>query len=133
MGLNIAKNRQGRCRSAKWLMLIWAGLLLVACNNTSSDYMANISSGKPEVATAAMSKAAQEKSRQAIVPLIKRLHDEDPAIRLSAIRALRRITGQDMGYRSYESPVKRAQAIQRWWDWVHQQNIATSQKAQTGD
>ncbi len=94
----------------------------------SSDYVKNISAGKPEVATVAMNKAAQTKSRRAIVPLVKRLYDEDSAIRLSAIRALENITGEDMGYRSYEPEVKRIAAIKRWEAWMVEEGLASGQE-----
>ena len=86
--------------------------------------MKNISSAKPDVATGAMSQAAENKSTRSIVPLVKRLYDEDPVIRLSAIRALREITGQDFGYRYYEPEVQRIEAIKRWQAWLVQQNLA---------
>ncbi len=94
----------------------------------SGDYVKNISASEPEVATEAMNKAAQNKSRRAIVPLVKRLYDEDPAIRLSAIRALENITGEDMGYRSYEPEVKRMAAIKRWEAWLVQEGLLSGQE-----
>ena len=86
--------------------------------------MKNISSAQPDVATEAMNQAAKNKSTPAIVPLVKRLYAEDPVIRLSAIRALKDITGQDFGYRYYEPEVKRIEAIKRWQAWLVQQNLA---------
>ena len=98
--------------------------LLSGCNLlTSGDYVKNISASQPEVATEAMNKAAEKKNRQAIVPLVKRLYDEDPVIRLSAIKALKNITGEDMSYHSYEPEVKRIAAIKRWEAWLIEQKI----------
>ena len=111
--------------------LFWAcGVLLSAgCNpGVSGDYVKNISSAKPEVATEAMSRAARNENRRAIVPLVKRLHSEDPVIRLSAIRALKDITGQDLGYRYYEPQVKRVEAIERWQAWLLEQNLVVTQE-----
>ena len=95
---------------------------------TGGDYVKKISSPQPEVAREAMNKAAQNKSRRAIVPLVKRLYDEDPAIRLSAIRALEDITGEDMGYRSYEPEVKRVAAIKRWEAWLVQEGLVSEKE-----
>ena len=58
-----------------------------------------------------------------IVPLVKRLYDEDAAMRLSAIRALKDITGEDMGYRHYEPEVERVAAIKRWEDWLVKEGL----------
>lgn len=103
--------------------LFWSG-----CNSgVSRDYVKNISSAKPEVATDAMNKAAENKSTRAIVPLVKRLYSEDEAIRLSAIGALKEITGQDLGYRYYEPETKRVQAIKRWEAWIVEQNLVGTQ------
>jgi hypothetical protein len=104
-------------------------LFSAGCNSgLSGDYVKNISSAKPEVATEAMSQAARNKSSRAIVSLVKRLHSEDPVIRLSAIRALKDITGQDLGYRSYEAQVKRVKAIERWQAWIVEQNLIVTQE-----
>ena len=85
--------------------------------------MGKISAAQPEVASQAMNKAAQKKDRRAIVPLVKRLYDEDSAIRLSAYRALQSITGEDMGYRNYEPEVKRVAAIKRWETWLVEEGL----------
>ena len=105
-------------------MLAWWLVVPLGCEAlVSGDYVQRISSIKPEVASAAMNEAAAAKNRRAIVPLVKRLYDEDPAIRLSAISALEDITGETMGYRSYESEVKRAAAVKRWESWLVEQGI----------
>ena len=117
-----------------WLVsgwLLWACWAVVpgGCGWVGSgDYVKNISAADPEVATVAMNKAAQTKSRGAIVPLVKRLYDEDPAIRLSAIKALQSITGEDMGYRSYEPEVKRIAAIKRWEAWLAEEGLVSEKE-----
>ena len=113
------------------LSLFWPcwTLLSAGCNpGVSGDYVKNISSAKPEVATEAMNQAARNKSSRSIIPLVKRLHSEDAVIRLSAIRALKDITGQDLGYRSYEPQVKRVKAIKRWQAWIVEQNLVVTQE-----
>ena len=95
----------------------------------SGDYVKRISSAKPDVASKAMNEAAAAQSRRAIEPLVKRLYDEDPAIRMSAIRALEDITGETIGYRSYESEVKRVAAIKRWEAWLVEQGLASEQES----
>ena len=107
-----------------WLILVCWAVLLSGCGwfGWGSD-VKNISAAKPEVATKAMSQAGQQKNREAIVPLVKRLYDEDPAIRLSAIKALKNITGEDMGYRSYEPEVDRIAAIKRWETWMIKEGL----------
>ena len=115
---------------AGWLLCLSWAVLLGGCSwfGGSGDYVTNISSPQPEVASKAMNKAAKEKSPLAIAPLVKRLYDEDPAMRLSAIKALHRITGEDMGYRSYEPQVKRMAAIQRWEAYLVQEGLQNEQE-----
>ena len=107
-----------------------AGLLLTGCGSAglSRDYLKDISAEKPEIATAAMNQAALAKDQKAVEPLIKRLYDEDPAIRLSAIQALQSITDQTMGYRSYESEVERTEAIKRWNVWLAEQKLKLAEE-----
>jgi hypothetical protein len=132
MQANASRTLQPKAAStATVLFLFWScwALLTSGCNlGASGDYVKNISSVKPDVATEAMSQAASNKSSRAIVPLVKRLHSEDPVIRLSAIRALKDITGQDLGYRSYEPQVKRVEAIERWQAWLVEQNLVVTQE-----
>jgi len=58
--------------------------------------------------------AAEQKDRDAVHALIGLLDDPDIAVRLYAIAALRRLTGNDYGYRYYASDADRAAAVARW-------------------
>ena len=130
--MNLHRTRQFKRGSlvAAWLLCVCWTVVPSGCAWLGSgDYVKNISSVQPEVASKAMNTAAQKKSRLAIVPLVKRLYDEDPVMRLSAIRALQRITGEDMGYRSYEPQVKRMAAIKRWEAWLIQEGLQNGQES----
>ena len=129
MSADRANKLKRGCLIAGWLL--WACWTVVpgGCGwLASGDYVKNISAGKPEVASVAMNEAATKKSRTAIVPLVKRLYDEDSAIRISAIRALKNITGEDMGYRSYAGQVERAAAIERWEAYLVQEGLVSVQE-----
>jgi hypothetical protein len=56
----------------------------------------------------------EEKS---VPPLIERLNDTDPVVRLSAHEELRRITGQDFGYIPWARPADNQKAIEQWRAW----------------
>ncbi len=112
------------------VVLAWWVVVPLGCAPlVSGDYVKRISSIKPDVAIKAMSEAAAAKSRRAIEPLVRRLYDEDPAIRMLAIGALEDITGETMGYRSYESEVKRVAAVKRWEAWLVEQGLAVEQES----
>ena len=117
------------CLIAGWLLWVCWAVGQSGCGWVASgDYVKNISSPKPEVATEAMNKAAQQKSREAIVPLVGRLYDEDAVIRLSASTALESITGEDMGYQSYGGEVERVAAIKRWEAWLVKEGLASEEE-----
>ena len=129
MSADRARKIKVGCLVGGWLLCVCWTVVPGGCGwLIGGDYVKNISAADPEVATVAMNKAAQNKSRRAIVPLVKRLYDEDPVIRLSAIRALQNITGEDMGYRSYEPEVKRVAAIKRWEAWLVEEGLVSEKE-----
>lgn len=75
----------------------------------------------PEGRLNAIVQAAADRDTTAIPDLIRQLASDDAAVRLFAIRALERITGQTMGYRHDDPPWKRADAIDRWATWARQE------------
>jgi HEAT repeat protein len=59
--------------------------------------------------------AAAESDDPADLPLlVEALDDDDAAVRLFAIEALERRTGQTHGYSPYAPPAERAEAVDRW-------------------
>ena len=125
MKLERARQFKRSCLIAVWLLSVCWMVVSSGCSwfGGGGNDVKKISAAQPEVAREAMNKAAQSKNRRAIVPLVKRLYDEDSAIRMLAIGALENITGQDMGYRSYGSEVERAEAIKRWEAYLVQEGL----------
>lgn len=62
----------------------------------------------------AIEDAAREGDQSAIGELIELLDSDDPAVRLMAINALERLTGQTYGFRHYDSMMQRRESIARW-------------------
>ena len=56
--------------------------------------------------------------------LVKSLVSDDPAVRLYAIGALERLTGETFGYRYYDGPAKREPAVKRWRQWLEDRTNA---------
>ena len=52
--------------------------------------------------------------RTAIRDIVQQLDSVDPAVRLLAISALQRITGQTLGYEHDAPQLQREEAIRRW-------------------
>lgn len=74
----------------------------------------------------AIQEAAQRNDRAAIPRLVEQLDADDAAVRAMAIATLRRLTGEDYGYRDYDPPELRRTAIQRWMHAVDQHPAAGS-------
>jgi len=79
----------------------------------------------PQERTTALLEAARAQDRGAISELIERLWSSDPAERMLASAALRRLTGQDFGYRHFDPETVRDRAAEQWrrW-WLSQQERA---------
>ena len=75
----------------------------------------------PESKIPAIEQAVRNKDRKVIPQLVTDLDDEDAAVRLYAIGALRRFTGEDHGYRCYDDAQARKRAVEEWKQWLAKQ------------
>lgn len=57
--------------------------------------------------------------------LVNLLEDDDPGVRLYAILALRKMTGQDYGYRYYQREIEREAAVARWREALRTGTVQT--------
>ena len=68
----------------------------------------------PLVRARAVGLARRQSDSRVMAPLVERLSDSDPVVRLAAHEELRKRTGQDFGYVPWASPEERAGATERW-------------------
>jgi HEAT repeat protein len=68
--------------------------------------------------------AAERRDRSAIPRLIECLSSDDPAVRMAAIRALERITGQTLGYEHSAPEWRRREMVDVWLAWLSQESPA---------
>lgn len=76
----------------------------------------------PQERTAALLATVRTEDGRSIPDLIVLLESSDPAQRMLAANALRRLTAEDLGYRHYDPPAARAiaaDAWRRWWTDQH--------------
>lgn len=92
------------------------GLVVAGC--TAPRPRASIVDEDASVKIRGIRRSVSEQDRAALGPLIDQLDSDDPAVRLYAIEALQRLTGQDLGYRYYDDELERRPAIQRWRQWL---------------
>ena len=52
--------------------------------------------------------------------IVEQLDSDDPAVRLIAIAALEKLTGETYGYHYDDPPFLREPAIERWVDYVNE-------------
>ncbi len=81
--------------------------------------------GKPQLASnhpldraQAAVRAAERGDASSIHALVDLLEDPDDVVRMVAIHSLRRLCGEDLGYRYYAGPAERAAAVGRWREAV---------------
>ena len=72
----------------------------------------------PDARIAAVLHVNRTRNLQALPYVIERLTDEESDVRFAAIRTLEDLTGETKGYRYYDPPDQREQALQRWRQWL---------------
>ena len=98
-------------------LLIVLTILFGGCL-ASPNYIARLQSDSPIEQMKVAAWLGKHKVVEAVPELIELLDESDPAVRLSAHRALVNITSEDFGYRFYEAePQLRAEAIERYRKW----------------
>ncbi len=115
-------------RNGGWYIFL-AGLALaagmagcVASTPQGGTLYQRLQSEDPAVRIDAIIQAGNRKDTKAIALLVDRLDDVLPDVRLFASISLRKITGKDFGWRHYDPPGLRDQAIGRWRKWVSKQH-----------
>jgi hypothetical protein len=84
----------------------------LACN--SSGPRAELSSPSPIARARATVALGERRDPTAVHKLVDLLEDPDQAVRMYAILTLRRMTGDDFGYRYFDREAERQPAVERW-------------------
>ena len=79
---------------------------------------ASLDADDPVLKIPAIADAAALDGEEELHRLVDALEHRDEAVRLFAIEALKLRTGQDFGYRPYDSPREREEAVARWRRWL---------------
>lgn len=91
------------------LPLLWVA---VGCTPPASE--GGFDSPDPAAKLYAIRAAGEAQDQDAIPHLIEQLDCDDAAVRMYAIVALEKITGQRLGYDPYAPAHKRREAVNRW-------------------
>lgn len=90
------------------------GLLLVLCSCGPAMTEGGFDAPSPAARSHAIEQAARTGDLDAIPKIVEQLDADDPAVRMLAIDALQRLTGETYGFHHYDPPHERHDAIQRW-------------------
>ena len=108
----------GRRTPRGTFLLICAAAAAAAAGACSAPApRASFDSNAPEERVMAAAEAAREGDAGATDDLIAMLDSADPAQRMLASEALRRVTGEDFGYHYADPAPRREEAIGRWVAW----------------
>ena len=99
---------------------------LVACQSSSRKELA---SPNPLERALAAVRLAEAGDAGAVHELVDLLEDSDRAVRMYAILALARLTGEDYGYKYYGSDLERALAVRRWRDALRAGEVVVRPRA----
>ena len=97
-------------------LVIFAALWVAGCGSLREHR--GIESHDPAEKIPAIVQAGDKKDKHAIPLLVKELNHDDPAVRLYAIEALHRITGETLGYHFYDDEDARKASVARWNEWL---------------
>ncbi len=98
-----------------------AFLCLLLAGGCSAEVKPAYDDPVPEARIGAIRRSAESMDRTQLANIIESLDDNDPAVRMAAIGALQRMTGDNLGYRFNATSAERAEAIARWKDWLSRQ------------
>lgn len=97
------------------MRLTFLGLLALLCGCADQPVSeGGFNARDPQSKLYAIHRAGETRDASAIPHLIEQLGSDDQLVRMYAITALDKITGKTLGYVYYESPDKRAAAIEQW-------------------
>ena len=106
-----------------------AGLILLVLALASSSSLGcrgalptpNVAAEEPEAKIPGIKRAAEAQDRSALPRLVESLADDDPAVRLFAIGALQKFTGDRFGYEYYFDEEQRKPSLAKWREWLKEQ------------
>jgi len=106
-------------------VILWVGAALAClpgCGlvRVEANVFRQFQDENPSVRQAAVIEAGKTRDPRTVPYLVDRLGDSEETLRFFSIHSLEKIAGRTMGYRYYDPPREREQAVQRWRQWLKQ-------------
>lgn len=109
-----------------WVVPSWC-VLCVGC--AAPPVEPDLSSDRADAKVPALVEQAQRGEDADFTALVRALDADDPAVRFAAARSLQMLTGEDRGYRFFDSRLDRQDAVARWQDWLIQRQVPTPSRS----
>jgi len=116
-------------RTARFGWLVWAALVGGCGPWTAAPLIERLQDEDPATRARAAVEAGEQGDRRAVPYLIDRLTDRERAVRMFAILALEKITGERRGYRPFGAAAEQEQAARRWRRWWQRQQGGAGEPA----
>ena len=118
------KLEQGVWLPCLWLYMVFM-LIFSGCGSPfDRDFgLSDLEDPNPAIRIMAIRWASDNNVSSAMPQLVNLLQDEDAAVRFYAIEGLQRMTGTDYGYDYKASPHIRAEAVERWQQFLEQKEL----------
>ncbi len=110
-----------------WLNPRWClaavPLVVAATGCNAPQTKPNLTSDRPSELVPALIDQASRGDDADYAALIRKLDNDDPAVRLFAARSLEELTGETFGYRYHHSRHDRRAAVDRWRAWLDERGV----------
>ena len=115
--------------------IVWIGftallaLTLPACSyypKLKPTWRENLTHRDPQIRLQAVLKVTEAGDPTTVPDLLRRLDDDDDAVRYYAHIGVKKLTHQDFGFLPYAARAERAKAAMRWWSWYERHGAAST-------
>jgi hypothetical protein len=106
--------------------ILLIGLLVLSGCFRPGKPSPDVSHQDPSVKIPSIKRAVRLEDMKVVEQLVADLSSDDPAVRFYAIGGLDRLTGERFGYIYYDDEVARQPSVDRWKEWLKQQQSTHS-------
>lgn len=108
------------------LVMGLAGAIALAMMSCRPIEPLSVKNPDPTIKIPAIKEAVRRDKTSAVPQMVHDLNSDDPAVRLFSIYGLRKLTGEDFGYRFYLDEDERKPALAKWREWLEKSDSAAT-------
>lgn len=122
---------KARLAASHGLAIALAGAMALAMMACRPIEPLSVKNPDPSIKIPAIKDAVRRDKMAAAPQMIHDLNSDDPAVRFYSIYGLRKLTGEDFGYRFYLDEAERKPALAKWSDWLKKSGLLATPPAAT--